>query len=329
MFEESISRRGALHRLAGVSLAAAAAGARTAYGADARQVRLVLPISAGSGVDTIVRASVAALSKALKQPVDVVNEPGGGGVNGTLSMIRSAPDGQTLGIVSNSHVIFPSVLKSAPFDPVHDVTPIAVIGVTPLVLVANPRLGVKDLGAFVGLLKSNPGKFRFGSPGTGTILHLAAEMFKGLGNLVSTHVPYGGFGAMLKDLSAGEVGWGVAALPAVASHIRSGALTALCVASLARSAAAAEIPTSAEAGQPFFMVEGWFAAVAPKGLPAAQVKAMHDAIASAYASAEVMQAMAKQGNLIRITSPESTKAFFEGQQRLYAQVVRAARIAPQ
>lgn len=321
------TRRDALLTIAKSALAIPFCGTLAAQTSQGKALRLVLPISAGSGVDTIVRASAPALSKVLKQPVEITNEPGAGGVTGTLSIIKAAPDGQTLGIVSNSHVIFPSVMKTAPFDPVNDVTPIAVVGVTPLVLVAHPKLGVKDVAGLAALLKANPGRYRFGSPGTGTILHLGAEMFKGLGNLQSTHVPYGGFGAMLKDLVAGEVDWAVAALPAVAGQIKNGALIPLCVASLARSAAAPDIPTSAEAGQPYFMVEGWFAAIGPKGMTPAQVKTTHDAIVTAYATSEAKDAMAKQGNVIRISSPENTKVFFEGQQRLYAQVVKAARIA--
>ena len=150
------TRRQALLFLAGLALAGSPVLARAQ---SDKPVRFILPVSAGSGVDAITRASSNQLGKALGQSVVVDNQPGAGGVVGTQNLVKAAPDGQMLGMVSNNHVIYPSVLKSLPFDPVADVTPIAVVGSTPMVLVVNPKVPANTLKELVALLKANPGKY--------------------------------------------------------------------------------------------------------------------------------------------------------------------------
>lgn len=294
-----------------------------------KNVRFILPLSAGSGVDGIARAASNAIGKALGQTVVIENQPGAGGVVGTAAMIKSSPDGLTLSMVSNNHVIFPAVLKSLPFDPLADITPIAVIGATPMVLVVNAKLPVKNLAEFTALLKANPGKYNFASSGNGTILHLAAEIYKEKSQTFSTHIPYRGFGPMVQDIVGGQVDWGVGALPAVLGQIKAGNLKALCIASSTRSAAAPDIPTSAEAGLPTFLVEGWFAAIGPKGLPADQVKRINAALTTAFDTTEVKDAMAKQGNSIKISTPEFAKDFFSKELKVYADTVKRAGVVAQ
>ncbi len=300
-----------------------------AFAQSDKPVRFILPVSAGSGVDGIARAASSQLAKALGQGVVIENQPGAGGVVGTAAMIKSAPDGQTLSMVSNNHVIYPSVLKSVPFDPVADITPITIIGATPMVLVVNPKVPAKTLEEFAALLKANPGKYNYASSGNGTILHLAAEMFKDVSGTFSTHIPYRGFGPMLQDIVSGQVDWGVGALPAVAGQIKAGNVRALCVSATARIPAALEIPTSAEGGFPKYLVEGWIAAVGPKGLSAEQVKRLHAAFATTFATPEVKESMAKQGNTINITSPEAALAHFKTELVKYAALVKKAGVVPQ
>jgi tripartite-type tricarboxylate transporter receptor subunit TctC len=159
------------------ALAALAALAMPAAFAQSDVVKLILPNAVGSGVDTITRAAQPALSKAFNASVVVDNQPGAGGVVGLQALARSPADGNTLAIVSNNVVIFPSVLKSLPFDMPGDFTPIAVIGATPMVLVVNPqKMPVKDAKEFFAALKAKPDGYNFASGGNGTILHLASEM---------------------------------------------------------------------------------------------------------------------------------------------------------
>ncbi|MFD0668270.1 Bug family tripartite tricarboxylate transporter substrate binding protein [Ramlibacter sp. MAHUQ-53] len=308
-------------------LGATAAGSGLAQ-AD-RPVRIILPVSAGSGVDAITRAASAQLGKALGQTVVVENQPGAGGVVGTTSLVKSAPDGQTLGMVSNNHVIYPSVLKSVPFDPVADITPISVVCATPMLLVVNPSVPAKNLREFADLLKSRPGKLNFASSGNGTILHLGAELFKDVTETFSTHIPYRGTGPMLQDLVGGQVDWGVVALPAALGQVRAGQLRALCIASPQRSAAAPEIPTAAEQGFARYIVEGWVAAVGPKGLAPDLVRRLHQAFITAYSAPEVREAMAKQGNTMILGTPEAAAPHFRAELARYAALVKKAGVVPQ
>jgi tripartite-type tricarboxylate transporter receptor subunit TctC len=321
-----------MQRRAFLGLAAAWAGAGLpieAFAQAGQTVKFILPVSAGSGVDGIARAASNALSRALGQNVVIENQPGAGGVVGTQAMIKSAPDGLTLSMVSNNHVIYPSVLKSVPFDPVADITPITIVGATPLVLVINPKVPAQNLREFAALLKRSPGRYNYASSGNGTILHLAAEMFKGAAGVYSTHIPYRGFAPMLQDIVSGQVDWGVGALPALAGQIKAGNVRALCVSAPQRIAAAPEIPTSAEAGYPDYLVEGWIAAVGPKGMSAELTRRIHAAFATAFASAEVKEAMAKQGNTINLSTPEAALAHFRTELVKYAALVKKAGLEPQ
>ena len=292
-----------------------------------RAVKFILPVATASGVDTITRAASPALTKALGHPVIVDNQPGAGGIVGTAAMIKSPPDGFTLSIVSNNHVIYPSVYKSVPFDPINDITPIAVIGSTPIVIVVNPKkVPAKDVKELVALLKAKPGAYNYGSSGNGTILHLAAEMFFDEAGVKATHVPYKGVGPMLTDLIGGQVDIGALSLPSVQQHLKSGALHAIGVGTAARLAAAPEIPTMVEQGLPGYLVEGWFAVIGPAKLPPADVARINAAFVTAFGTPEVRDTMAKQGNTINVSTPEYAAQFFRSEMTKYAKLVKKAGV---
>ena len=298
-----------------------------AQGAD-RPLKIILPFGAGSGVDTIARTVGPALSKALGgQAVVFENQPGAGGIPGTAAMIKSAPDGNTISLVSNNHVIYPSVYKSLPFDPVNDITAISIIGTTPMVLVVNPaKVPARNARELAEFFKARPGAYNYASSGNGTILHLAAEMFVDEAGVDVKHIPYKGVGPMLADTIGGQVEMAVSALPTLQGHIRSGALRAIGIGGATRSAAAPDIPTIAEQGFPNYDMEGWFAVVGPKGLSTEQVRRLHGAFTAAFAAAEVQEAMAKQGNTIRLTTPEVATQYFKTELEKYARLVKKAGI---
>ena len=315
----SIRRRGLL--------AAATALALPAFAQGDKPVRLVLPISAGSGVDVIARAASVAVGKALGAPLVVENLPGAGGITGAAVVAKAAPDGLTLGLVSNNHVINPAVYKKMPFDAIADFTPISVIGATPLVLVAGKGVAASNVKELVALAKAQPDALNYASSGNGTIIHLAGEMFVEQAGLRVRHVPYKGTGAMVNDLLGGQVQFGVVALPAIQAHIKSGMVKAIGLCGAQRSPAAPEIPTIAEQGLPDYDVEGWFAVVGPARMPAAEVRRVHDAFVRGFASPEVAEAMARQGNLIRPTSPEEAAKFFRSEAARYAALARKANVS--
>lgn len=322
----------AIHRRTLLAAAGATAIATLAGPARAqadKSVRFVLPNATGSGVDAITRAAQSALAKALGHPIVVDNQPGAGGIVGLQALARSAPDGFTLSVVSNNVVIFPSVLKSLPFDMPGDFTPIAVMGYTPVVLVANAKVPASNAKDFVALLKERKGEMNYASGGNGTILHLAAEMFLDEAGVKARHIPYKGVGPMLTDLIGGQVEFATAALPSVQAHLKSGALKAIGMATTQRVPAAPDIPTFAEQGLPGYVVEAWFAVVGPKGLPAAEQQRVHAALTQAFADPAVKQTMDKMGNVINIQGPEKAAAFFRSEMAKYAALVKKAGVEAQ
>lgn len=319
------TRRTTLTLLATALLAGAtAASAQT----PATPLRVILPVGAGSGVDVIVRSAQTALTNALGgQPVVIENLPGAGGITGTQALVKAAPDGNTVAFISNNHAVNPSVFKSLPYDSLNDITPISVVGGSPFVLVVNPaKVPVKTVKEMQALIKAKPGQFNMGSSGNGTIIHLAGEMFVDALGVQVQHIPYKGMGPMMTDIISGQVDFGAAAVAAAQGQIASGRLKAIGVMGRQRVASLPDVPTIAEQGFADVDVAGWFAMVGPKGLPAAQVKRLHDAVVAAFNDAEVKAAMAKQSNQIDPSTPEAAAAFLKSEQARYARLVAKANI---
>ncbi len=292
-----------------------------------KTVKFILPNATGSGVDAITRAAQPALAKALGAAIVVDNQPGAGGIVGLQALAKAAPDGMTLSVVSNNVVILPSVFKTIPFDMPGDFTPIAVIGATPIVLVVNPaKVPAKDHKEFAALLKSKGGELNYGSGGNGTILHLTGEQYVGEVGASAKHIPYKGVGPFVTDLIGGQIDFGTLALPSVQQHIASGALRAIGIGSAQRSPAAPNIPTFVEQGAPNYVVEAWFGVIGPKGMSAADTKRVHDALKTAFADAAVVEAMAKQGNTINISTTEFAQGYFRSEKDKYAKLVKKAGI---
>ena len=238
----------------------------------------------------------------------IENLPGAGGITGTTAIVQAAPDGSTIGVVSNNHAVNPSVFKKLPYDSLKDITPISVVGATPFVLVVNPtKVPAKNAKELQALLKAKPGGYNYASSGNGTIIHLAGEMFVDAADVKVMHIPYKGTGPMVADLIGGQVDLGVVALPAVQGHLKSGALRAIGIMGKSRVASLPDLPTIAEQGFPEVDVAGWFAVVGPAKLPPAEVKRLHDAVVAAFAMPEAAQAMARQENVISPVDPRSRR----------------------
>ena len=311
---------------AAVAAAALAVGATHALAQSDRPIKFILPVATASGVDTITRAAQPALAKAFGAPVVIENQPGAGGIVGTHALVKATPDGTTLSVVSNNHVIYPSVYKSLPFDPVADITPIAVVGSTPIVIVVNPKVAAKNAQELIALMKAKPDGMNYASSGNGTILHLAAAMFLDQAGVKAKHIPYKGVGPMVTDLIGGQVDFGAVALPSVQQHIRAGTLRVIGVGAPARLAAAPDIPTFVEQGLPNYLVEGWFAVIGPAKMPPALVAKINAEVKQAFASPDVVDAMAKQGNTINISTPEYAARFFPSELAKYAALVKKAGV---
>ncbi|MDM0110440.1 tripartite tricarboxylate transporter substrate binding protein [Variovorax sp. J22R24] len=319
-----IQRRG-LTALVAAAFALGATG--TLAQSSDKPLRLVLPVGAGSGVDTIMRAATPSLTKALGgQGVVIENLPGAGGITGTSVVVRAPADGQTLGVVSNNHVVNPSVFKKMPFDAINDITPISVVGATPFVLVVNPKVPAKNAKELQALLKAKPDGYNYASSGNGTIIHLAGAMFLDAAGVDARHIPYKGVGPMIADILGGQVEMGVVAVPAVQGQLKSGALRAIGVMGKTRVPSLPNVPTIAEQGFPEVDVSGWFAVIGPAKLPPAEVKRLHTAIVAAFNTPETKDAMAKQENIINPMTPEASAQFFKTEQERYAKLVKKANI---
>lgn len=291
-------------------------------------LRVILPVGAGSGVDVIVRSAQTALSKALGgQPVVVENLPGAGGITGTQALVKAAPDGNTIAVVSNNHAVNPSVFKKLPYDSLGDITPITIVGGSPFVLVVNPaKVPAKNAKELQAAMKAKPGDFNYASSGNGTIIHLAGELFVSEAGVSARHIPYKGMGPMITDIMAGQVEMGVAATAAVQGQIKAGSLRPIGVMGKDRLASLPDVPTIAEQGFPHVDIAGWFAAVGPKRMPAAQVKRLHDAFVTAFNDPEVKAGFAKRDDFTILGTPEEAARFLKSEQERYAGLVKKANV---
>lgn len=308
--------------------AACLAGLAMAHAADVQPLRVIIPASAGSGQDTIIRAVGQSLSTALDgRPVVIENLPGAGGITGAAALTRAAPDGNTIAMISNNHVVNPSVYKKMPFDTVNDFTPIGLVGSTPFVLVVNPsKVAARNAGELQALLKAKPKGFNYASSGNGTIIHLAGAMVMDAMGVDVVHVPYRGMGNMVTDIVGGQVEMGVVAVPVAQPHIKSGALRAIGITSKSRIGSLPDVPTLAEQGFPDVDVAGWFAFIGPAKMAPDVATKLHDAILKAFSYPEAKEAMAKQENVIHPMSQADTLKFFRAEVDRYAQLVKKADV---
>ncbi|EJE50545.1 hypothetical protein PMI14_04796 [Acidovorax sp. CF316] len=291
-----------------------------------KPLRIILPLSAGSGADGAIRAISTSLAKALGQPVVIENLPGAGGITGTTQLVRAPKDGSVIGVVSNNHVVNPSVYKNIPFDSIEDITPLTIIGATPFVLVAHPAVPAKNVKELIALAKAKPGVLNYGSSGNGTILHLGAAMFVEQAQLDIKHIPYKGMGPLMNDILGGQVQLGVVAVAPAAAHIKAGTLRALGVSTATRVPSLPDVPTIAEQGLPRYELDGWIAAVAPAGIPKAEVARLVTGFRNALAMPEARDALVAQGYEIRLSTPEVSAAFMRSELARMAQVVKNAHV---
>ncbi|MFN4121567.1 tripartite tricarboxylate transporter substrate-binding protein [Acidovorax sp.] len=322
-----LTRRRAISTGAAALVAAAWGVPRIASAqGDGKPLRVILPLSAGSGVDGAIRAISASLAKALGQPVVIENLPGAGGITGTTQIVRAPKDGSVIGVVSNNHVVNPSVYKNIPFDSLADITPITIIGATPFVLVAHPSVPAKNVQELIALAKSKPGVLNYGSSGNGTILHLGAAMFVDRARLDIKHIPYRGMGPLMNDILGGQVQLGVVAVAPAAAHIKAGTLRALGVTTASRVHSLPGVPTIAEQGLPGYELDGWVAPVAPTGLPKAELARLYNGFKAAMEMPEAHDALIAQGYEIKLTPPDQAAAFFKTEAARMAQVVKNANV---
>jgi tripartite-type tricarboxylate transporter receptor subunit TctC len=313
--------------LAALAAALAGSGAARAEWPD-RPIKMVVPFSAGSSSDTIARIVATKMGEKLGQQVVVENRVGGSTIIGTDSVAKSAPDGYTLELANTTtHAASAALNATLPFDPVKDFAPVAMIGVSPFVLIGATQVEAKTLRNIVALAKASPGKLSYASAGTGTLAHLAGELFKHKADVEITHVPYRGSAQSMIDLMQGRIDLSVSTIPPTLQHIREGKLRALAVMSEKRNAALPDVPTVAEAGVPGCEAALWTAIVVPAGVPADIIKRLNAAVLAAVATPEIQRAFAIQGVEPEPGPPEAVAQVIKSDIAKWKDVVAAAHIA--
>ncbi len=292
-----------------------------------RPIRLIVPFSAGSSSDTIARIIAVRMGERLGQQVVVENRVGGSTVIGTDAVAKAAPDGYTLGLANTTtHAASAALTPSLPFDPVKDFTPIAMIGSSPFVLIGSTQVSASTLKDFVTLAKSKPGALSYASAGTGTLAHLAGELFKYKAGIDVTHVPYRGTAQSMIDLMQGRIDLSVSTIPPTLQHIREGKLRAFATMSDKRNAMLSDIPTTAEAGVPGCEAGLWTAVVVPAGVPADIVRRLNQTVLAVVNSAGVQASLKIQGVDPEPGSPEAVAARIAADVVKWKDVVASAKI---
>jgi tripartite-type tricarboxylate transporter receptor subunit TctC len=258
-------------------------------------IKIVVPFTPGTGMDTIARVVGPRLSERLGQPVVVQNQAGASGNIGAETVAKSNPDGYTLLMGANTMLIASQMYKNVGFDPVKDFAPVSMAAYGSLMLVANPKTGIKSLADLIKEAKAKPGAISFGSPGVGTPHHMAMELFKLESNTFMLHVPYRGTAGYTQDLLGGELNVGFLPVHIAQGFVKGGRLNALAVGSPKRHPVAPDVPTFEEVGVKRIDVDLWYGFFAPSKTPAAVVARLNTEMAAILRQPEVKDILGKAG----------------------------------
>lgn len=278
---------------AGLLFASSLAFAQGSY--PARPIKLIVPYAPGGSADIAARLIADAWGQALGSSIFIENRAGAGGNLGVAAVAKSEGDGYTIGLQTVSLAINPAITPKMPYDTLNDLAPIGMVASSQHVLVVNPNLPAADMKALLGLLKSKPGRYSYGSAGPGSTFHMSAELFKAVAGVSVLHIPYRGGGPALVDTMSGQVDMSFPVLSAAIPHVQAGKLKALGVTGSKRSALLPDVPTIAEGGVPKYAFETWFMVFAPAKTPQAVIDKLNAALNQALQSPAVRQRMVREG----------------------------------
>lgn len=279
---------------AGLLLAASAVWAQ-AQTWPAQTIRIIVPFTPGTGMDTIARTVAPRLAERLGQPVMVQNTPGASGNIGADNVAKASPDGYTVLMGANTMLMASQLYKNVPFDPIKDFSPVSLAAWGTLMLVANPKTGIQSMADLIARSKARPGSVTFGSPGVGTPHHMAMELFKAQTGLFMLHVPYRGSAGYTQDILSGEIMVGFLPVHVAQGFVASGKLTALAVGSPKRHPVAPTVATFEELGVKGVDVDLWYAFFSPAKTPPAVVNRLNTEIAAILKLPEVRELLGKAG----------------------------------
>lgn len=292
-----------------------------------KPIRLIVPFPAGGPTDLIGREAANILREELKQPVIVENRPGGNGVLGLSALAKSPPDGYTVGLLLITVALAPH-LGNATFDTFKDFAPISNMVSTTPILVANKNAPFNSLKELAAYAKAHPGQVAYGTPGMGTVPHLAAELFQLQSGTQLNHIPYKGATQQIQDLIGGSTQLDsqsslVVALP----QIQADRIKPLAVLSEKRAPQLPQVPTAKESGFPGMVVAPWFGLGAPAGVPADIIQKLHAALLKGLSSKEAQEKFASTGNAVHPSaSPAEFEAYIKSEYERWGKIIKAANI---
>ena len=322
-----MKRRSLLATVASASLVLVAAPTALAQAYPAKPVRLVVPFAPGGTTDIVARVIAERINAALGQTLVVENKAGGGGSIGALELIRSAPDGYTLGMATVSTTASnPAINTKIGYDPMSDFTPIINIAATPNVIAVHPSFPARDYKGFLAELKKNPGKYSFASSGTAGIGHMQMELYKNLSGTFITHIPYRGAGPALNDTVAGQVPIIFDNMPSALPFIKDGRLIPIVVAAPQRLTQLPNVPTFKEVGLEPVNRMAYYGVVGPKNLPKDLIDKVHAAVKKTAELPEVRKRIEDTGSLLVLNTPDQFAAQIKAEFEVYKTVVEKQKL---
>lgn len=320
-----------LATLAAVACMSLAPIARAQDSYPTKPITIIVPFSAGGGVDVMTRLLAEKLRAAFGQPVNVDNKAGGSGMIGAVAAVRAPADGYTLLMATAGETaINPHVHKGRmQYAPEKDLAPITLVVKVPNVVVVNPKLPVKSVAELLAYAKANPGKVTYGSSGIGNPQHLAGELLEQMTHLSFTHVPYRGASNQLTDTAGGSIDMTFVSLAGAKPFMKDGRVRAIAMTSPARSPLAPELPAVAETkGLEGYKLENWFGLFAPAATPAPVIAKLHAAVIEALKDPELIRRLHELGGEPTPMQPAQFKTFIQAESAAFAKVVETAKITP-
>jgi tripartite-type tricarboxylate transporter receptor subunit TctC len=289
----------------------------------ARSVKIIVPYGAGGPADIYARFIGAKLSETMGQPFVVEDRPGGGAVVGTDAVAKSAPDGYTLLMMSNTHAVNETLIPKKPYDLMRDLAPITGVNYSDLLMVVHPSVPANNLKEFIALAKANPGKLNYASSGPGTPYHLAGELFKAMAGVDIVHVPYKGSDGARTGILGGQVQMMLDAITTMTPNVRAGKLKAMGTTGKTRSSVLPDVPTISEAGVPGYEAGIWLGLMAPAGTPRPILEQLNAEVNKVINAPEVKELWAKQGAVPMGMSIEQFDKFIRAEIVKWSSVVKA------
>lgn len=290
-------------------------------------IEFIVPFSAGGGTDFASRVLTEKISEQQGWNFVIENRGGAGGNIGLSQLARAKNDGQVLGMGQTSNMaINPTLYASIPYDSLNDFTPIALVSSQPMVVAVHQNSAYGDFTALVEAARENPGKVSMSTPGSGTVSHLALEVFSGQADIEFMHVPYPGAAQAVTDAIGGHVDFVAASLPSVLSHIRSGSLQALAVTSTERNQALPDVPTIAELGYEGFEASDWKAVVGPAGLSDEVVEILNAAVNEALQDERLINTIVNEGSTVEGGTAEAFATYLQTEYERWAEAVTTSGV---